>query len=82
MAVEIVRNTIADPRSRILIERAAISGLTQRASGDWKVRIEESVQDPSILVSFSGRDALENRRFLQRDPEYIQSWLANVAILY
>ncbi len=81
MAVRIDKNTIADPKTKNAVERAVIAGLTERGKGDWTARIEEPPGAWCILVSFSGRDALENCAFSDRDPDRMRSWLANVMIV-
>jgi hypothetical protein len=81
MAVRIERNTVADPQTKKAVEAAVIAGLTQRGGGDWTARIEEPSWTCCILVSFSGRDALDNCAFWDRDPERMRWWLANVTII-
>ncbi len=81
MAVRIEKNTVADPQTKKAVEAAVIAGLTERGEGDWTARIEEPSWMWCILVSFSGRDALDNCAFWDRDPDRMRSWLANVKIV-
>ena len=79
--VEIVKNTIADPQTRMAVEASVIAGLIQREPGDWKACIEELASEPTIIISFSGPDSLDNCRFQTRDAEHIRSWIASVTIV-